>query len=197
MQSMRTFLIWAPAVLLPAVLMAQTPAAAPAPATQGEIQVRYEPGTPSPLPIQTCEVQTKIIPHPHTVKLPAHVKMYLYDERTLEQGALVFDRTLTEPMKLDRGYYVFEVEGQTAPIYVAYDIKDVWQTYIGYKEPEHSNLGNFFIPGFARLPTGQYSVKGARFDLPIECRNKERAVIEIPTFDGLPPFLAPAPGISW
>lgn len=198
LDSIRRTLIVLAAGLTPAILTAQTPPApAAVPTETNGIQIVYEPGRPSKLPVQTCEVQTKTVPRPHTVTLPAHVKAYVFNEHTLEKGAQVFEETISAPRKLDQGFYVFEVEGQKDPIYVAYDIGEAWQTYVVLREPEKSNLGNFFIPGFARLPTGSYQVKGARFDLALECRNLERAVIEIPTFDSLPPFLEPAAGISW
>jgi len=184
-------------LVLPAVLAAQTPQPAASPAPIPYYVVRYEPGHPVPMPIQTCEIQVIQSPRPYSVKLPVTVKIYLYDAERLTRGASIFEGTIKEPKKLDPGVYEIDVEGQKEPIYVVYGTEDAWQTYTVYKEPEHSLIGPFVIPGVGRLPIGEYSARGTGFELTFSCRNKERAAFNIPSYDTLPPFLAPAIGIAW
>jgi hypothetical protein len=195
---MRKALLGLPGLLLPAGLWAQTPQPAAKAAPQATPYViRYEPGSPAPLPIQHCEIQSIQLPRPHTVQLPVNVKIWVFDPHQLRRQAMLFQGTLKEPMKLDPGVYAIEVEGHKEPIYVSYATEGVGQMYLIYKEPQHLLIGPFFIPGIGRLPTGQYIAKGTNFELSFECRNKERAVFNVLTYDSLPPFLAPAQGLSW
>jgi hypothetical protein len=184
-------------LLVPAGLLAQ-PEAEQAPAAEPKFfQVRYEPGNKVNLPIQTCEIKSVAVPQPFTAKLPVKVKISVYSVRELKILATAFEGTLTEPKKLDPGYYAIEVEGTNEIIYVAYATPETWQLYLIHKLPGNELMGPFIIPGVARLPIGQYSLQGSRFKMDIECRNEERAVFEVPAYEGLPPFLAPAEGIAW
>jgi hypothetical protein len=196
--AMRTALLGISILFLPSVVPAQTPQ--PAATSTAEVApyvIHYEPGNVLPLPIQTCEIQAIEMPRPYQVKLPVKVKIHIFDIDQLKIRAKFFEGLLQEPKKLDPGYYAIEAEGVKDPIIVAYAMEDVWPVYFVYKEPDHALLGPFVIPGVGRLPTGQYSAHGVGFDLTFECRNKERAAFHVPTYQGLPPFLAPAQGVAW
>jgi hypothetical protein len=202
-RAMGMVLFGLPILLFASLLGAQNPTPATESSTDANetdfppFAIRYEPGKVLPLPIQTCEIQSILSPRPYPFKLPVKVKIYLFDLQQLKPQALFGEETLTEPKKLDPGGYLFEVEGQKEPIHVIYGGEDAWPTYLVYREPAHSLIGPFFIPGIGRLPTGHYSAHGSNFDLSFECRNKERAVFNVPSYEGLPPFLAPAPGVAW
>ena len=152
--------------------------------------VRYEPGNPLQLPIETCEIQSVRLPQPYTVKLPVKVKIVAWDPKTMTDKEPIFEGVLTQPMRLPQGIFRIEAEGQATPIYVAYDLPDdVWQHYHLFRQPGEVPIGSFVIPGIGRVPTGQYTVRGPGYEHAIECRYREKAVFDVPYFETLPPFL--------
>jgi hypothetical protein len=195
---------------VPVLLLAQTepettesapPAAAAetvAAAVPGQqTAVRYEPANPVQLPIQTCEIQALAVPRPYQVTLPARVRISLFDLQELKKLATFFDGELREPMKLDPGFYMIEVEGHEEPIYLGYGYDEALPMYLVHRQPGDVLIGPFIIPGIGRVPTGQYTVRGTGFAFPIECRYNERAVFEVPIYEELPPFVEPGPGRAW
>ncbi len=187
-------------LLLPALVVAQNPAKpAPAPSRAQEnlLEIQYEPGNVLPLPFQNCEVRTRAKADPYPFKMPVNVEIYVYTPETGKRSGPIFQGSLSKPMKLEVGYYSIDGQGIDKPIIVAYGIKIAPRTYKIYRNKTYM-VGNFIIPGTARLPaSGQYTVSFKTVDMPVRCRHKERAVIEVPGYKGLPPFLEPAEGAAW
>lgn len=159
--------------------------------------IRYEPGNVLPLPFQNCEVRTQLVTRPFDFELPVSAKIYLYLPENDSKSGPILTEKFTKPTALESGHYLIEVEGRKEPIYLAYKVPVVLRRYTVIRSDSEKPVGSFIIPGTARLPVGTYHLKFQEFDVTVQCRDKERAVIDLPGYEGLPPMIAPGSGIAW